>query len=410
MKQKNDWTDGLRNRMKGAQTTPPDGGWARLEKELGGTGGHSPVVVPWKRVAIWTAAAAAVLAVVFFAIPDSEQASPLTSNQSPLLQEGTGEAFLQKGTGEVTGEGLQIPLLDAAGLQIRPNVVAQNMTSAFRGASTQPEASPQPSPKGKGAASGGEASPQPSPKGKGAASGSNQSPLLQEGSGEAILHAPTGKAFRSRGRITLGIPGGGAGGGTTSVMPGALAFMNGNYYYSNRPMAAPSTLTKSPSFASNPYATLGNYVFNHRPELSVGLSLTYEPIERLVLETGLVWTTLSSQVITPANTREQRVQYLGLPLYAGWRFAGRGALSLTLSAGTTVERCLGARLGTWRQDERPWQFAVGGQMTVGYDLGHHVSLAFQPGLSYHLTETRLTTSRTDHPWAPSLRLTLQYTL
>ena len=121
MKQKKDWTDGLRDRMKGAQMTPPDGGWARLEKELGGTGGHSPVSVPWKRVAVWTAAAAAVLAVVFFAIPDSEQASPLTSNQSPLLQEGTGEAFLQKGTGEATGEGLQIPLLDAAGLQIRPN-------------------------------------------------------------------------------------------------------------------------------------------------------------------------------------------------------------------------------------------------------------------------------------------------
>ncbi len=408
MKQKKDWTDGLRDRMKGAQMTPPDGGWARLEKELGGTGGHSPVSVPWKRVAVWTAAAAAVLAVVFFAIPDSEQASPLTSSQSPLLQEGTGEA---------TDEGLQIPLLDAAGLQIRPNVVAQNMTSAIREVSTQPEASPQPSPKGKGAASGGEASPQPSPKGKGAASGSNQSPLLQEGSGEAflqegsgeaILHAPTGEAFRSRGRITLGIPGGGAGGGTTSVMPGALALMNGNYYYSSRPMAVPPA--KGPSFASNPYATIGNYVFNHRPELSVGLSISYEPIERLVLETGLVWTTLSSQVITPANTREQRVQYLGLPLYAGWRFAGRGALSLTLSAGTTVERCLGARLGTWRQDERPWQFAVGGQMTVGYDLGHHVSLAFQPGLSYHLTETRLTTSRTGHPWAPSLRLTLQYTL
>jgi hypothetical protein len=184
--------------------------------------------------------------------------------------------------------------------------------------------------------------------------------------------------------------------------------MNGNYYYSSRPMAAPAA--KGPSFASNPYATIGNYVFNHRPELSVGLSISYEPIERLVLETGLVWTTLSSQVITPANTREQRVQYLGLPLYAGWRFAGRGALSLTLSAGTTVERCLGARLGSWRQDERPWQFAVGGQVTVGYDLGHHVSLAFQPGLSYHLTETRLTTSRTGHPWAPSLRLTLQYTL
>ena len=408
MKQKKDWTDGLRDRMKGAQMTPPDGGWARLEKGLGGTGGHSPVSVPWKRVAVWTAAAAAVLAVVFFAIPDSEQASPLTSNQSPLLQEETGEAFLQKGTGEATGEGLQIPLLDAAGLQIRPNVVAQNMTSAIREASTQPEASPQPSPKGKGAASGGEASPQPSPKGKGAASGNNQSPLLQEGSGEAILYAPTRAAFRSRGRITFGIPGGGTGGGTTSVMPGALALMNGNYYYSSRPMAAPPA--KGPSFASNPYATIGNYVFNHRPELSVGLSISYEPIERLVLETGLAWPTLSSHVITPANTREQRVQYLGLPLYAGWRFAGRGALSLTLSAGTTVERCLGARLGSWRQDERPWQFAVGGQMTVDYDLGHHVSLAFQPGLSYHLTETRLTTSRTGHPWAPSFRLTLQYTL
>lgn len=153
-----------------------------------------------------------------------------------------------------------------------------------------------------------------------------------------------------------------------------------------------------------------NYVFNHNPEYSLGLTVAVEPIQRFVLESGIVWTTLSSQVITTASTREQRIQYLGVPLYAGWRFVEHGAFSLIASAGATAERCLSARLGTWKQDERPWQFSVGAQMSIRYDLGHNFGLAFEPGVNYHLTETLLTTSRTDHPWSPTLRLTLQYTL
>jgi len=403
MKQKSEWTDALRNRMKGAQMEPPAGGWARLEKELGATGMRRERAVPWKRVATWTAAVAAVLAVVFFAVPDKgvqEFRSSDDSNskgvafrlsdfffrlQTDRLQT-SDECSADESVAGLLSVSLKSVSLKSKKDSLKSEVCQSKKDSLGVCKSDSLSATPPGNP----------ATPASSPF------------RPDHWLADAAQSSPGSGRGKSRGRITLGIPGGGTGGGTTSVMPGALALMNGNYYYSSRPMAAPPA--KGPSFASNPYATIGNYVFNHRPELSVGLSISYEPIERLVLETGLVWTTLSSQVITPANTREQRVQYLGLPLYAGWRFAGRGALSLTLSAGTTVERCLGARLGTWRQDERPWQFAVGGQMTVGYGLGHHVSLAFQPGLSYHLTETRLTTSRTGHPWAPSFRLTLQYTL
>jgi len=159
-----------------------------------------------------------------------------------------------------------------------------------------------------------------------------------------------------------------------------------------------------------PNAYGGNYVFHHNPELSLGVSVAYEPVDRLVLETGLLWTTLSSQVVTPTSTREQRIQYVGLPVYGGWRLIDHGVFSLTASAGLTVEHLLSARLGTWKETEQPWQFAVGTKLGIAYDLSRHFALAFEPGVNYHLTDTRLTTSRTDHPLALSLRLTLRYTL
>ena len=209
-------------------------------------------------------------------------------------------------------------------------------------------------------------------------------------------------------RFTIGIRNAGSSGGTTTIRPGALAVTNGSYYYSYRPAAAPSL--RANTLASNPYATIGDYVFKHNPELSLGLMAAYEPIDRIILESGLTWSVLSSQVVTPANTREQRIQYLGLPVYVGWRFIEHGAFSFTASAGATVEHLLNARLGSWKQEERPWQFAVGGQLGFRYDLGHHSGLAFEPSVNYHLTETYNTTSRTDHPLALSLRLILQYNL
>ena len=449
MKQKNDWTDAVRDRMKGAQATPPAGGWERLEqqeqnqvylgyaesrqrkskaqrleKELGGTVAPSPRAVPWKRVAAWVAAAAAVLAVVFIVNPsDTPPSAPADEALTDLKPFSTEIQESSDSPRDVAIPDFTESSDYSFGQTNNPPPLAANdqspshhsrITKTLEQKGEQATESSEDS----------EYSNHSAPSAIATTAKDTESPAASENAtAHAIANASAGAIHAAntthaqsswvaaatpslststkRRSLTLGIPGGGAAGGTTSTIPGAPVFTNSNFYYSNRPAAAP------PHYS---YNNMGSYVFNHKPELSLGFTIAYEPIERLVIESGMTWNVLTSQVVTPTSTRTQRIQYLGMPLYVGWRLIEHSALSLTASAGASVERCLSAQLGTWKENEHPWQYAGGSKLGIRYDMGHHFGLAFEPSVNYHLTETRLTTSRTGHPLALALRLALQYTL
>ena len=421
MKQK-DWTEALRDRLKDAQMTPPAEGWEEpLPTPLSPPviGGQKPITggtPSHRRSWGWVAAAAAAVLAVIVVVTTTDIFAPHKSGELAVILE---SQQVNRSTGQQEiSENLVIPenltaLADLTepkeqkgqgGLAKRVTQAKQASQSPVKDAimpgnpdTTENQANPEnPTPP---AAQ--HANTQSSQSAQSIHSAqSSQAHNLQ--SSTLLADATPRRAAKSRAPLTLGIRNAGANGGSTSVMQGApvVARANSSCYYSSMPVAAPPLRSMDAT----------SYVFNHNPEYSLGLTVAVEPIQRFVLESGIVWTTLSSQVITTASTREQRIQYLGVPLYAGWRFVEHGAFSLIASAGATAERCLSARLGTWKQDERPWQFSVGAQMSIRYDLGHNFGLAFEPGVNYHLTETLLTTSRTDHPWSPTLRLTLQYTL
>lgn len=459
MKQKNDWTDAVRDRMKGAQVAPPAGGWERLEqqeqnqvylgyaesrqrkskaqrleKELGGTVAPSPRAVPWKRVAAWVAAAAAVLAVVFIVNPsDTPPSAPADESLaahkqvSTEIQESSDSpqsvavSDFSESSDYSFGQTNNPPLLAANDKSpshrsritkaleqkeeqtTESSELSENLDySDYSDISTTAKEAEAPAASENSAAHDNAIA-------NAKANVANATHAADAPSSWIASATPIRTMSKQHRSLTFGIPGGGSSGGNTSYFPVAPRFSNNSYYYSNRPAAAPTYYSYSNPY-NNLYNNMGSYVFNHKPELSLGFTVAYEPIERLIIESGMTWSILTSQVVTPTSTRTQRIQYLGVPLYVGWRFIEYGAFSLTASAGATVERCLSAQLGTWKQDERPWQYAVGSKLGVHYDLGHHFGLAFEPSVNYHLTETRLTTSRTDHPLALSLRLALQYTL
>lgn len=423
MKQK-DWTEALRDRLKDAQIAPPAEGW---EEPLPNTplsppviGGQKPLTggtPSHRRSWGWVAAAAAAVLAAVVVVTTTDIFAPRKSGELAVISESqqdnrsTGQQEISENL-ESLGNLTDLARLEGpkvqGGLAKRAKRASQSPATASIAPenpenqeileipeipadsdnSTPPAAQPANTHSAQSTKSTQSAQ-------------STQSHTLQ--SSTLLADATPRRAAKSHAPLTLGIRNAGANGGSTSVVPGSPVFTNTNnarYYYSMPVSSAPALRDVNE----------GNYVFNHNPEYSLGLTVALEPIERFILESGLVWTTLSSQVVSFASTREQRIQYLGLPLYAGWRFIEHGAISLSASAGATAERCLSASLGTWKQDERPWQFSVGAQMGIRYDLGHNFGLAFEPGVNYHLTETVLTTSRTDHPWSLSLRLTLQYTL
>ncbi len=425
MKQK-DWTEALRDRLKDAQIAPPAEGW---EEPLPNTPLSPPVIggqKPRKGVQPsprrnwgWVAAAAAVLAVVVV-VTTTDIFAPHKSGELAVISE---SQQVNESTGQQEiSENLEIPENLTALARIEEPKVQGGLAKRAKRASQSPATASIASEnleksdysdysENSDYSDNSDNSDNSTPPAALPANAhsvqstqsaqSAQSHTLQ--SSTLLADATPRSAAKSHAPLTLGIRNAGANGGSTSVVPGSPVFTNTNnarYYYSMPVSSAPALRDVNE----------GNYVFNHNPEYSLGLTVALEPIERFILESGLVWTTLSSQVVSFASTREQRIQYLGLPLYAGWRFIEHGAISLSASAGATAERCLSASLGTWKQDERPWQFSVGAQMGIRYDLGHNFGLAFEPGVNYHLTETVLTTSRTDHPWSLSLRLTLQYTL
>ncbi|MBR3022402.1 MAG: hypothetical protein IKH59_08590 [Bacteroidaceae bacterium] len=424
MKQK-DWTEALRDRLKDAQIAPPAEGW---EEPLPNTPLSPPVIggqKPRKGVHssprrnwgwVTAATAAAVLAAVVV-VTTTDIFAPHKSGELAVILESqqvnrsTGQQEISENL-ESLGNLTDLVRLEGpkvqGGLAKQAKRASQSPATASI-APENPENPEKPEIPEKPADSDNSTSPAAQPANTHSAQStkstqsaqSTQSHTLQ--SSTLLADATPRRAAKSRAPLTLGIRNAGANGGSTSVVPGSPVFTNTNIsrYYSSMPVSSAPALRD---------VNEGNYVFNHNPEYSLGLTVALEPIERFILESGLVWTTLSSQVVSFASTREQRIQYLGLPLYAGWRFIEHGAFSLTASAGATAERCLSANLGTWKQDERPWQFSVGAQIGIRYDLGHNFGLAFEPGVNYHLTETVLTTSRTDHPWSLSLRLTLQYTL
>lgn len=439
MKQKNDWTDAVRRRLKDAELPPPADGWERLAKphSIPPLKGREPSHSSFRRgkgeAILWIAAAAAVLAAVLIVNPFGTRTSApadeslAAHKQVPTLIQESSDSPKNVAISDFTessnysfGQTNNPPLL-AANDKSSSHRSRITKTLEQKGEQTSESSElPEYSDYSNNSITAKEAETPAASENSAAhdnaiaianakanvANATHAADAPSSWIASATLSRSTSKQRRS---LTFGIPGGGSSGGNTSYFPVAPRFSNNSYYYSNRPAAAPTYYSYSNPY-NNLYNNMGSYVFNHKPELSLGFTVAYEPIERLIIESGMTWSILTSQVVTPTSTRTQRIQYLGVPLYVGWRFIEHGAFSLTASAGASVERCLSAQLGTWKQDERPWQYAVGSKLGVHYDLGHHFGLAFEPSVNYHLTETRLTTSRTDHPLALSLRLALQYTL
>ena len=120
---------------------------------------------------------------------------------------------------------------------------------------------------------------------------------------------------------------------------------------------------------------------HHRQPIRVGLSLRYRLDDRWGVESGLLYTHLSSDITTTVDgatsITEQRLNYIGLPLNISYELWKNHNFGLYVSAGGTIEKQLKAS---------PWQFSLNGAAGAEYKLNDIFSLYAEPGLGYYFND------------------------
>lgn len=123
---------------------------------------------------------------------------------------------------------------------------------------------------------------------------------------------------------------------------------------------------------------------DHHMSWSAGLSVGKEILPRMSLETGLIYTLLTSDVHSLFNGwQQQAVHYLGVPLRMNYMFLGSKAFQLYAGGGAMIEHSLHATRGGKTLEMNPWQgsanIAIGGQ----YMLTDAISVYIEPGVSWY---------------------------
>ena len=144
----------------------------------------------------------------------------------------------------------------------------------------------------------------------------------------------------------------------------------------------------------------------HRQPVRLGLSFRYRLDDRWSIESGLLYTRLSSDITTTVDsvttTTEQRLNYIGLPLNISYELWKSRHFGFYVTAGGTIEKSL---------NTSPWQFSFNGAVGAEYKLTDDLSLYAEPGLGYYFKDGSTTpTIYQDHPLNFNLSFGLRFNL
>lgn len=135
---------------------------------------------------------------------------------------------------------------------------------------------------------------------------------------------------------------------------------------------------------------------SHRQPIRFGLTLCYRLSNRWSIESGLVYSRLSSDYTyllggVPYAQGEQQLNYVGIPLKVNHQLWSNRHLSIYLTAGAMLEKMVKGTLkttmeGIEQQEDvsiRPLQCSVNGAMGLAYNLTTLMSIYAEPGVGYY---------------------------
>lgn len=119
-----------------------------------------------------------------------------------------------------------------------------------------------------------------------------------------------------------------------------------------------------------------------------GLSVRKGLAKGFSLETGLTYTLLSSDAKLAGEEQqiEQKLHYVGIPLRANWNFLDKKLVTLYVSGGGMVEKCVYGKLGSEKETVKPLQFSVSGAVGAQMNATKRLGIYVEPGVAYYFDD------------------------
>lgn len=149
----------------------------------------------------------------------------------------------------------------------------------------------------------------------------------------------------------------------------------------------------------------------HHQPISFALSLRKKLFDNFSVETGLVYTMLSSDVkqTTSSSVLEQKIHYIGIPLRANWHFLDESRVALYLTLGGMVEKAVYAKLGSEKLDVNPLQCSLLGGVGAQFNMTKNVGLYAEPGVAYFFDDgSNIETIRKKSPLNFNMQIGLRF--
>ncbi|WP_195406865.1 porin family protein [Bacteroides congonensis] len=223
-------------------------------------------------------------------------------------------------------------------------------------------------------------------------------------SGRDKYHIPTEKPSSRKGTWSMGLGVGNSGGASSEVGSGAYPYMSrvSMLSVSNGLMEIPNDQTLV--FEDGvPYLRQAKQVVDikHHQPISFGLSVRKALGKGFSLESGLTYTLLSSdaKLANDDHQIEQKLHYIGIPLRANWNFLDKKLVTLYVSGGGMVEKCVYGKLGSEKETVKPLQFSVSGAVGAQLNATKRVGIYVEPGVAYYFDDgSDIQTIRKENPF------------
>ncbi|QIU95237.1 outer membrane beta-barrel protein [Bacteroides faecium] len=215
-------------------------------------------------------------------------------------------------------------------------------------------------------------------------------------------HIPTEKASSRKGTWSMGLGVGNSGGASSEVGSGVYPSRVSMLSVSNGLLQIPNDQTVV--FEDGvPYLRQAKQVVDieHHQPISFGLSVRKALGRGFSLESGLTYTLLSSDAkLADADQKiEQKLHYIGIPLRANWNFLDKKLVTLYVSGGGMVEKCVYGKLGSEKETVKPLQFSVSGAVGAQLNATKRVGIYVEPGVAYYFDDGSDTqTIRKENPF------------
>ena len=166
--------------------------------------------------------------------------------------------------------------------------------------------------------------------------------------------------------------------------------------------------------------------YTHRIPVKVGLAARYN-IGRFGFETGLDYSILTSDLKTGEEGKTwskgtQTLQYIGIPVNASFNLLDKRYVTLYISAGGEMEKCVRGRTKTDEYEDgkylrttdnslkvKPLQWSVNAAAGVQVNILRSLGAYVEPGVVHHFDNgAKVRSSYTDKPTDFSLRFGLRY--